>query len=126
HLAIDRGWIYHRGCQHDRLVACAVTENDFLKRVLDLAKLSGFRVAHFRPAMTRSGDWVTRMDGHNGFPDLVLTKGGRLLFCELKVGSNKLTDAQEQWLERLRQVPGVEVYVWKPQHFEQIIQTLTT
>jgi hypothetical protein len=66
------------------------------------------------------------MDGDSGFPDLTLTKGGRLIFAELKVGYRKLTPAQADWMYVLRMVPGVEVYVWRPRDFEQIISVLTS
>jgi hypothetical protein len=44
---------------------------------------------------------------------MVLTRGGRLLFAELKVGRNRPTPAQENWLAALRAVAGVEVYLWR-------------
>jgi hypothetical protein len=40
-----------------------ISEREFTSQVLCLAKLCGWRRAHFRPAMTQSGNWVTAMSG---------------------------------------------------------------
>ncbi|MBP9897776.1 MAG: hypothetical protein KBF28_05345 [Gemmatimonadales bacterium] len=50
-----------------------------------------------------------------GFPDSVIVKGSRLLFVELKSERGTLSVHQEVWLATLRLVPGVEVYVWRPE-----------
>ena len=66
-----------------------------------------------------------------GFPDLVLVRGPRLIFAELKTERGKLTADQVAWLEDLAMVaatatgrawdppgdpppPVPEVYVWRP------------
>lgn len=105
-----------------------ITEQDLLRRVIDLAKLSGWRVAHFRPAMTKRGTWVTRMDGHFGFPDLVLLKPPRIIFAELKrsLKGRQVTDEQRIWLTLLAAVPGLEVYLWTPEGWDDIFATLTS
>lgn len=86
-------------------------EKDLQKGVLDVARILGYRVAHFRAAQTKHG-WRTPVaaDGA-GWPDLVLCKPGRLVFCELKVGKNTLSAEQATWLEALREA-GQEAYVW--------------
>src|SRR5690606_4527127 len=62
-----------------------VTESAFQRQVLALAKMLGWRTAHFRPAMNQRGDWRTPVAGDGkGWPDLVLVKGERVLFRELK------------------------------------------
>jgi hypothetical protein len=48
-----------------------------------------------------------------GFPDLVLVRGTRLIFAELKTQRGRLTLAQSEWLEDLRET-WAEVYVWRP------------
>jgi hypothetical protein len=76
-----------------------------------------------------------------GFPDLVLVKGPRLIFAELKTDAktSKLTEQQEAWLEDLREVErytdampswsggrcGVEVHVWRPSDWPAVVETLT-
>ena len=59
-----------------------------------------------------------------GFPDYVLVRGQRLIFAELKSDIGRLSSAQEHWLERLGQVPGVEVYTWRPSQRDEILRVL--
>lgn len=60
-----------------------------------------------------------------GFPDLVLCKR-RVIFAELKTyaKSSKPTPAQVEWLNTLRDA-GAEVYLWRPQHLDEITRILT-
>jgi len=99
---------------------CAkVTEAGFQKTVLEFAKLHGWRTAHFRPAKTAKG-WRTAVSGDGkGFPDLVLVRGTRLLFVELKMWRNTPSSEQESWLRTLRQT-FAEVYLWYPSDWDQI------
>jgi len=85
-------------------------EKELQSAVIDTARLFGWRVAHFRPAMTKHG-WKTAVGGDGaGFPDLVLVRDG-VLWIELKVGGNTLSAEQAAWLEALR-AAGEECYVW--------------
>lgn len=90
----------------------ASPESDYQNRIVAWARYNGWKVAHFRRAQ-RGGKWMTPVaaDGA-GFPDLVLTRAGRLIFAEVKAGS-PVSIEQRQWLDHLEAVPGVEVYVWK-------------
>ncbi len=81
-----------------------ITEAEFLRQVIELAQLRGFRVAHFRPARTAHG-WRTAVAGDGkGFPDLVLVRDDRLIFAELKAGRGKCTEEQDAWLRALAAV----------------------
>jgi len=111
---------------------CAkVTEAGFQKTVLEMAKTFGWRVAHFRPGLTKSGKWRTAVaaDG-KGFPDLVLARPtvtnspGRLIFAELKVPPNDLTREQAHWIWLLENVAKAEVYVWTPAQWDEIERIL--
>src|SRR5262245_27714679 len=95
-----------------------LSEKKFTQMVIDLARLHGFRVAHFRPARTTRG-WVTALSGHIGYPDLTLCKGPRLIFAELKTARGKLTPGQTNWLHAL-EATGAEVYLWKPDQWDEI------
>lgn len=88
-----------------------MTERELQRGVIDVARLLGYRVAHFRPALTGRG-WRTpvQADG-TGFPDLVLCGRGQVLFRELKVRGNTLTAEQAAWLTELRSA-GADVGVW--------------
>lgn len=77
------------------------TEQGFLDQVLALARATGWLAHHCRPALSRGGRWATPIQGDAGFPDLVLVKGGRVLFWELKMGENTLEVAQEAWRDAL-------------------------
>lgn len=55
-----------------------------------------------------------RSDGSDpGFPDLVLLKGSRIIYAELKTQGGRVSPAQRDWLEGL-QAAGHEVHVWRP------------
>ena len=91
-----------------------ITERDFTQQVRDLAQLLGWAVYH---------TWVA-IRSPKGFPDLVMVRSPRLLFAELKSEKGTLTDAQVEWLEALRTVPGVEVYLWQPGDWDEIVRIL--
>lgn len=105
------------------------TEAEFQKQVIDLARLRGFRVAHFRPGrVARKGkekyETAVAADGR-GWPDLVMihpTRRGdqlRLIVAELKVGRNTLSEAQKRWLAMFNAV-GVYAVVWTPKDWPEI------
>jgi hypothetical protein len=98
-------------------------EADWKSRVLDAAKLFGWRYAHFRPARTAQG-WRTAFEGHAGFPDLVLLRPPRLLLVELKRDGKQPTDEQAEWLQQFSRVPGVEAYCWRPAMWQDVYLTL--
>ncbi|WP_376793087.1 VRR-NUC domain-containing protein [Thermoflexus sp.] len=92
-----------------------ISEKDFSQQVVDLARLLGWKVYR---------TWLS-IRSPAGFPDLVLAKPGRpLILAELKTERGKLSPAQEEWLATLRQVPGIEVYVWRPGDWEEIVRVL--
>ena len=53
-----------------------------------------------------------------GFPDVVMVRGGRIIFAELKAGKNKATTEQLKWLDELGKAEvlgsNVSVYLWYP------------
>ncbi len=100
------------------------TEAQFTRMVIDLARLLGYRTAHFRPAMNAAGQWRTAVAGDaKGFPDLVLVGRGRLIFAELKCGKNKPTKEQLEWSESLR-LAGQEFHFWRPAMWDELRTTL--
>lgn len=100
-----------------------ISERDFAKQVIDLAHLYGWKIAHFRPAMTKHG-WRTpvQADG-KGFFDLVMVRKYRLIFAELKSEKGKMSYEQIEWAHALRDSCG-EVYDWRPSQFEAIQRIL--
>lgn len=115
-----------------------MSEKEFLRQILQLAKLYGWKTVHFRPALTQRGRWVTAVAGDGkGFPDLILVKvppsdciggslgAGRIIAAELKAGRNKATAEQEAWLAALK-MAGVPAYLWTPKDWPEIERILTS
>ncbi len=105
-----------------------ISEAEFKDQLLEFAKHCGWLFCHFRPARTSKG-WRTAIQGTKGFPDLVLVRveaagRGRLIFAELKRDGAKPRPDQTIWLGALRQVPGVEVYLWSPRDWAEVEQVL--
>ena len=94
------------------------TEAEFQEMVIARARARGWLVHHVRPCQRRDGSWTTPVQGHPGFPDLVLARPGTVLFRELKTPSGRLTPAQANWLDVL----GGEV--WRPQDFDVIADVI--
>ena len=60
-------------------------EDGFLRAVLELASVLGWRAFHPRPARTAQG-WATAFSGDAGYVDLTLARSGSpIVFAELKV-----------------------------------------
>jgi len=59
-------------------------ESYFQSQVIMLAKLHGWLVMHTRAVEIRPGVWKTPLQGHAGFPDLVLVHPAKgLIFAVL-------------------------------------------
>jgi hypothetical protein len=96
-----------------------VSEAELQQAVIELARLLGWRVAHFRPALTLHGYRTPVEADGAGFPDLVLVRDGRLIFAELKSRGRRLGVAQTIWADRLALVAAasagaVAFVVWNP------------
>ena len=102
-----------------------VTESEFLSQVIDLARICGYRSAHFRPAWSGRG-YRTPVQGDGaGFPDLVLVGHGRVIVAELKRETAAGPGLEQQaWLDAFRSA-GIEVHVWRPRDLEWIASVLT-
>lgn len=104
-----------------------MTERELQTGVIEVARVFGWRVAHFRSVPVKRGPtvrWQTPVQADGaGFPDLVLVRD-RVLYVELKVGSNKLSPEQEAWLEALHDA-GQEALVWTDRDWtEGIVETV--
>jgi hypothetical protein len=73
-----------------------MNEADYQARIIDTARLHGWRCAHFRPAHTAKG-WRTPIEGDRGFPDLVLARDGHIIIAELKSDRGRLGPGQSEW-----------------------------
>ncbi len=95
-------------------VTISTPEKDFMASVIDVALLGGWLVYHAYDSR-RSPP---------GFPDLVLSKDGRVIFAELKSRTGYLRKTQREWLDSLRENPGIEVYLWRPADIDGIHRLL--
>lgn len=97
------------------------SERDFQGAVLDLAKVHGWRAAHFHDSRRQVKPGVFVGDkAAAGFPDLVLVRAPRLIVAELKRDKGQLRLAQREWLDLLAGVPQVEVFIWRPRCWGEI------
>lgn len=102
-----------------RLLMARMSEAEFTETVIQLAKFHGWTVTHFRPAWTERG-WRTPLEGHKGFPDLVLARGGVVLIAELKTEKGKVTKEQQRWAAEI----GAQYRLWRPHDLEAIKEEL--
>jgi hypothetical protein len=96
------------------------SEASFQKQVLALAKLKGWRDYHTHDSRRSAA----------GFPDLVLVRGERLIFAELKRDGGKPRPEQMEWLTALGGVGGivcghVQTFVWRPADWNRIVELLS-
>lgn len=93
-----------------------MTEGEFQRQVIQLAVLFGWRVHHVRPARVRvrgKETYRTPVQGHKGFPDLVLARRGRVIFAELKAGRGQLSEDQVLWRDAMDGGQAAEYAGWK-------------
>lgn len=93
-------------------------EADFQQQVVDLAGAYGFTLVYHTFDSRHSA---------KGFPDLTLAKepprAPRIIYAELKVGRRQVTEDQQRWIAALH-AAGHEVYVWRPDDFDVIVDIL--
>jgi hypothetical protein len=101
-------------------------EESFQSAVIVAAHMQGWKVAHFRPAMTKSGKWITAVGGDGkGFPDLFMVhplKGLRVA-AELKIPPNTVTPEQDAWLTWM-EICGIPAFTWTPADWDEINRVL--
>lgn len=100
----------------------AITEADWQRTVVDLARALGWAVAHFRAARTEQG-WRTAVQyDAAGWPDLTLVRE-RLIVAELKSSRGRISADQQAWLDRLS-AAGVPAYLWRPEDIDEVEELL--
>jgi hypothetical protein len=104
-----------------------ITEASWQQCVIEIALRHGWRLHCVPDALYRRSFAVSHYgasQGHKGWPDLVLCKSGRLIVAELKSQTGRVRPEQQVWLDDLAAC-GVEVKIWRPSDYDEIVATLT-
>lgn len=127
-----------------------LSEHGWQAQVIALARLYGWLVYHApdnRPAGRTGRPQRLAAPEGRGFPDLVLVRGPRLVFAELKTRTGRLGPGQREWLDALEAVgtsvaaarhalelvagaeppvheASVEAYLWRPADLEAVHEAL--
>lgn len=91
----------------------AWTEKQFQSEVEKLAKANKWLTYH---------TWLS-IKSRRGFPDLVLVRGPKLIFAELKKQKGRLSDDQGLWRDVLI-AAGQTYYAWRPSDWESVVEVL--
>ncbi|MCC7369674.1 MAG: VRR-NUC domain-containing protein [Chloroflexi bacterium] len=96
----------------------ALSEREFQAHVLAVAKRNGWHWFHDQATNAPRrcpGCGAVRRGPRNaaGLPDLLLVRGERLIWAELKAQDGTTTPEQREWIARLR-AAGETVHVWRP------------
>lgn len=80
-----------------------MTEDELQQSIAELCQYLGAKLYHTYDSRR----------SHAGWPDCaIVTRDNRFLLRELKVGRNKPSKAQREWLDRLT-AAGVDAAVWR-------------
>lgn len=102
-----------------------MSEDELLSAVLEMARLTGWRVFHVRD----SKRGVIQGPGCEGFPDLTMGhpggggEHGRIIYRELKTEKGRLTKAQADWGALLLRA-RCDWDVWRPHDLPDIERLL--
>jgi hypothetical protein len=102
------------------MLLATVSEATFQRWVISTARRNSWLVHHVHDS--RKEEWGTDA----GFPDLVLARGGRVLFVELKTNRGRPSTAQLKWWSELpNESDGdQQLYVWRPTDEAEIEKVL--
>jgi hypothetical protein len=101
------------------------SERQFQSAVIDMAKVFGWRVAHFHDSRRQVKPGVFVGDqAAAGFPDLVMVRRGDVVFAELKTEKGKVKAEQRSWLEALEEAHQ-RVHIWRPRDWSLIEEVLS-
>jgi len=86
-----------------QVMDAACSEEDFQATVVAYAHLRGWMVYH---------PWSSK-HSESGYPDLTMTRHGRLVFAELKTQKGRVSREQAVWLNALEGT-GARCFLWRP------------
>jgi hypothetical protein len=97
----------------DERSTTALTEKEWQRQVVELARLCGYLVYHTHLSK----------NSQPGFPDLTCVRD-RVVFLELKTEMGKLSEAQAGWIDALTKA-GALVMVARPSDLQAVADLLT-
>ena len=105
----------------------AMTETEFQSQVVQVARMLRWLVNHM----------TLPQRSEPGVPDLFLVRPPRVIFAELKSEKGRLDTRQrynsrtgralpnqKDWKDALEACSGVEYYLWRPRHWDEIMEVL--
>lgn len=106
-----------------------LTERAWQAQVVKLARMFGWRPWHDNAtnaprACPHCKKPLKLPRNDPGWPDLFMVRGDTLVIAELKSDRNYPTPEQRAWLEALRNVRRIAVFVWKPKDVEDVTRVL--
>lgn len=111
-----------------RALDAAISEADWSKTVIDLARTLGWLCLHIHDSRKEvvGRDGTRQLVGDRdaaGLLDWLLIRD-RVIFLELKTSKGRLRPAQTEVFEALLDA-GAEAYIWRPEHFDEAVRVLT-
>jgi hypothetical protein len=100
------------------------SETAFRGTVIEAAERLGWKVWSINDSVYRALIVAARelgihfMPPKAGLPDLLMVRGDRLLFAELKSNTGTVRPDQSDWLDALDGVPCVEVFTVRPRDWD--------
>ena len=109
------------------VIDAAITETEFQAQVVRAARMRGWMVSHM----------TLPQRSEPGVPDLLLVRPPRVIFMEIKSEKGRLDTRrrfspktgralpnQKDWKDAFEACPGVEYYLWRPRHWDDIMETI--
>lgn len=87
-----------------------IPEKQFLNQIIKLADIRGWLVYHTHDSRRSQA----------GFPDLVMVRGGRIIFAEIKSEKGRTSPEQKVWIKYLRTAKRKDVFLWRPSDWKEI------
>lgn len=107
------------------------SETAFRATVIEAAERLGWKLWSVNDSVYRALVVAARELGihftppKSGLPDLLMVRGDRLMFVELKSNTGTVRPEQREWLDALGAVPyPVEVHVWRPRMWNEVEEIL--
>jgi hypothetical protein len=100
-------------------------ESVFQRRVTDLAEQCGWHWLHLGHDPRGRNNQGPRGTLVKGFPDLMMVRGERMLFAELKALKAPAPTITQQLVLGALGATGPQCYIWRPSDWAQILDVLT-